>query len=71
MEGFVFGLAIFVTVKQLPKLFGIDGSDGDTIRQFLHLLDTWETSGLTLAVGVAALAHPLRQRALLPRFPAD
>ena len=24
MEGFVFGLAIFVTVSQLPKLFGID-----------------------------------------------
>src|SRR3954463_3349003 len=24
MESFVFGLAIFVTVKQLPKLFGID-----------------------------------------------
>src|SRR4051812_44972547 len=25
VEGFVFGLAIFVTVKQLPKLFGISG----------------------------------------------
>jgi hypothetical protein len=24
MEGFVFGLAIFVTVKQLPKLFGVE-----------------------------------------------
>jgi MFS superfamily sulfate permease-like transporter len=28
MEGFVFGLAIFVTVKQLPKLFGIESGGG-------------------------------------------
>ncbi len=34
IEGFVFGLAVFVTVKQLPKLFGVSGGEGDTIRQF-------------------------------------
>lgn len=28
MEGFVFGLAIFVTVSQLPKLFGITKGSG-------------------------------------------
>ena len=33
IEGFVFGLAIFVTVKQLPKLFGIEGADGNTFHQ--------------------------------------
>jgi len=32
MAGFVPGLAIFVTVKQLPKLFGIEGGTGNTIR---------------------------------------
>jgi sulfate permease, SulP family len=37
MEGFVFGLAIFVTVSQLPKLFGIEKGSGDTIKQFIHL----------------------------------
>jgi high affinity sulfate transporter 1 len=57
MEGFVFGLAIFVTVKQLPKLFGVEAGSGDTIHQFVHLLaHLGETSGATLAVGVAALA---------------
>ena len=30
VEGFVFGLAIFVTVKQLPKLFGIEGGTSAT-----------------------------------------
>jgi len=38
MEGFVFGLAIFVTVSQLPKLFGIEKGSGDTIKQFIHLI---------------------------------
>ncbi len=32
MEGFVFGLAIFVTVSQLPKLFGLKKGPGDTVR---------------------------------------
>jgi SulP family sulfate permease len=56
MEGFVFGLAIFVTVSQLPKLFGLEKGEGDTIRQFGHLLvNLGHTSWATLAVGVAAL----------------
>jgi sulfate permease, SulP family len=38
MEGFVFGLAIFVTVSQLPKLFGLKKGPGDTIRQCAYLL---------------------------------
>ena len=38
IDAFVFGLAIFVTVKQLPKLFGIEGGDGNTIQQFGHLI---------------------------------
>jgi sulfate permease family protein len=33
MEGFVFGLAIFVTVKQLPKLFGIPKGEGNSLQQ--------------------------------------
>jgi high affinity sulfate transporter 1 len=57
MEGFVFGLAVFVTVKQLPKLFGIPGGEGNTVEQFAHLLTNLDaTSWATLAVGVGALA---------------
>jgi SulP family sulfate permease len=57
MEGFVFGLAIFVTVSQLPKLFGITKGSGDTIAQFIHLLaHLGDTSVATLAVGAGALA---------------
>jgi sulfate permease, SulP family len=56
MEGFVFGLAIFVTVGQLPKLFGLEKGEGDTIGQLVHLLgNLGQASWTTLAVGVAAL----------------
>jgi sulfate permease, SulP family len=56
MEGFVFGLAIFVAVSQLPKLFGLEKGSGDTIRQLAHLLvNLGHTGWATFAVGVAAL----------------
>jgi len=70
MAGFVFGLAIFVTVKQLPKLFGIEGGSGDTIRQFVHLLThLGDTSGATLAVGAGALALLFGLERFAPKVP--
>jgi high affinity sulfate transporter 1 len=70
MAGFVFGLAIFVTVKQLPKLFGIEGGTGDTIRQFVHLLAHLdETSWATLAVGAGALALLFGLERYTPKVP--
>ncbi len=56
MEGFIFGLAIFVTVGQLPKIFGIAKGPGDTIRQFIHLLGhLGGASWATFTVGILAL----------------
>jgi sulfate permease, SulP family len=70
VEGFVFGLAIFVTVKQLPKLFGIEPGAGDTIRQVARLLaHLRDTSGATLAVGVGALALLFGAERFWPRLP--
>ena len=70
VEGLVFGLAIFVTVKQLPKLFGIEGGEGDTIRQFVHLLrHLGDTSGATLLVGAAALLILFGLERVAPRLP--
>lgn len=70
VEGFVFGLAIFVTVKQLPKLFGIPGGTGDTIRQFAHVLThLGETSGATLVVGASALALLFGIERFAPKVP--
>ncbi|HEY1518370.1 MAG TPA: SulP family inorganic anion transporter [Solirubrobacteraceae bacterium] len=70
MEGFVFGLAIFVTVSQLPKLFGIEKGTGDTIAQFVHLIGhLGETSAATLAIGAGALVLLFAIERLAPKVP--
>ncbi len=70
MAGFVFGLAIFVTVSQLPKLFGLEKGGGNTIRQFAHLIaNLGHTSVVTLATGAGALAVLFGLERYLPRLP--
>jgi sulfate permease, SulP family len=70
MEGFVFGLAIFVTVKQLPKLFGIPKGEGNSVQQLIHLITHLnETSGATLAIGLVALALLVAVERYAPRIP--
>ncbi len=55
-EGFIFGLAVFVTVGQLPKLFGLEKGEGNTIRQFVHVVtNLGDASWATFAVGAIAL----------------
>ncbi len=55
--GYLAGIALTVIMTQLPKLFGFSGG-GDTFREgvraFFGHLD--ETSGITLALGIACLA---------------
>ena len=69
--GFVFGLALLITIKQLPKLLGIE-AHGDTaialIRDMLPHLS--ETDLLTLAVGVCGIAAMIILERLLPKVPA-
>jgi high affinity sulfate transporter 1 len=70
MQGFVFGLAIFVTVSQLPKLFGVEKFDGNTIAQFVHLLGhLGDTNGATLVVGAAALVLLFGAERFAPQLP--
>jgi SulP family sulfate permease len=57
MDGFVTGLAIFVAVGQLNKLFGVSKGDGNTIEKLAHVVrELPDTNGWTLATGVGALA---------------
>ena len=69
--GFVFGLALLITIKQIPKLLGIEASGDDAIallRAIVPLLP--ETDGLTLAVGLACIAGMVAIERRLPRVPA-
>jgi sulfate permease, SulP family len=70
MEGFVFGLAIFVSISQLPKLFGLDKGDGDSIRQLAHVVaNLGHTNAVTLAVGAVSLLILFAIERWAPRLP--
>lgn len=70
MVGFVFGLAIFVTVSQLPKLFGLTKGAGNTIHQFVYFIGhLGSASWLTFAVGGVALVILFALERYLPRVP--
>ena len=72
LKGFIIGLALTIIVGQLPKLFGIDGTDGDFFEKlwgFVTHLD--QTNPPTLAVGAISLAIVLGFRTLLPIVPGS
>jgi sulfate permease, SulP family len=65
MDGFVTGLAIFVAVGQLNKLFGVEKGEGNVFQKFFHIIKQLpEANWVTFAVGASALALLF----LLPRW---
>lgn len=57
MDGFITGLAIYVVVGQLNKLFGVAKPDGNTVEKFLGILkELPQANWVTFAVGAGALA---------------
>jgi SulP family sulfate permease len=65
MDGFVTGLAIFVAVGQLNKLFGVEKGEGNVFQKFFYIIKQLpEANWVTFAVGAVALALLF----LLPRW---
>lgn len=65
MDGFVLGLAIFVAVGQLNKLFGVEKGEGNVLQKFFSVIKQLpEANWVTFAVGASALALLF----LLPRW---
>jgi high affinity sulfate transporter 1 len=70
LKGFIIGLALTIIVGQLPKLFGIEGGEGN----FFEKLWAWitnldQTHVPTLIVGLISLAIVVLCREYLPRVP--
>ena len=65
MDGFVMGLAIFVAVGQLNKLFGVPKPDGNTVEKLLGILKELPQANWA-AFGIGAIALALLF--LLPRW---
>ncbi len=65
MDGFVTGLAVFVAVGQLNKLFGVEKGEGNVFEKFFYIIKQLpEANWVTFAVGAVALALLF----LLPRW---
>lgn len=69
--GFVFGLALIITMKQIPKLLGVDVHEQDFFQGLWQTLKALpDTSLVTLAVGLASLVGMLLLERYLPKLPA-
>jgi SulP family sulfate permease len=65
MDGFVTGLAVFVAVGQLNKLFGVEKGEGNVFEKLFYIIKQLpEANWVTFAVGAVALALLF----LLPRW---
>jgi sulfate permease, SulP family len=70
MTGFVFGLAIYIAVSQVPKLFGLSRAHGDTLYQLWHLVGALGAANwVTFAIGAGGLALLYIIEARAPRAP--
>ena len=57
MDGFVTGLAVFVAVGQLNKLFGVPKPEGNTVEKLVGIIkELPQANWVAFAVGAAALA---------------
>jgi sulfate permease, SulP family len=72
LKGFIVGLALTITVGQLPKIFGVPKGSGDFFEQLWDLIGKLgQTEGLTLLVGVTAFALVLVLRRVAPVLPGS
>jgi sulfate permease, SulP family len=70
LKGFVFGIALNIIIKQLPKLLGIEPGKGHAYVQLWHTLTHVAHSNLwTIAVGAASLAVLFLVDRYMPRVP--
>ena len=71
MDGFVTGLAIFVAVGQLNKLFGVEKGEGNTIVKIVDVIKQLpEANWVAFAVGATTLALLFLLPHLNKRIPA-
>jgi len=70
LKGFVFGIALTIVIKQLPKLLGIEKGTGPSYRQLWQTLThAAQSNPWTLATAAAALAVLFLVDRYVPRVP--
>ena len=72
LKGFIVGLALTIIVGQLPKIFGIEGADGNFFeRLWGFVTGLGETNGWTLLVGLVSLAIVVVLKRVAPVVPGS
>jgi SulP family sulfate permease len=72
LKGFIIGLALTIIVGQLPKLFGVEKTEGDFFEQLWGLVGKLGgTSGITLLVGAASLVLVIALKEYAPVVPGS
>jgi MFS superfamily sulfate permease-like transporter len=71
LVGFVFGLALLITIKQIPKLLGIEAHGESAVQLLVAMVpEIPGTDVTTLVVGVLGIAGMILVERLVPRIPA-
>ena len=72
LKGFIVGMALVIIVGQLPKLFGVEGGEGNVFEQTWSLITSLDdTNGATLLIGTVCLALVLVLRRVAPLVPGS
>jgi len=70
LKGFVFGVALNIVIKQLPKLLGIEKGSGQAYMQLWHaIFHVVDANPWTVMTGATALAIMFIVGRYLPRIP--
>ena len=72
LKGFIIGLALTIIAGQLPKLFGVEGGEGDFFEKIGALLGNLGDTNLpTLVLGLVSLAVVIGLKEYLPIVPGS
>ncbi|MFK3779659.1 SulP family inorganic anion transporter [Agrobacterium sp. NPDC089420] len=69
LRGFAFGLAILITIKQLPSLFGVREASGEPLAILLQVLShprDWSLASIAVGLTALAVLLVLRRRPAIP-----
>ena len=70
MGGFISGIAVTIILMQIPKLLGETSGTGELLELLHHLAESMlHINGVSLALGVLALALLTAGKRLIPKFP--